>query len=62
MFDSLNVLVKFGYGVPVEEALNLWMVKRRFQNRVPVPEVFGWRVEEGVVYIYMEPIRGPTLK
>lgn len=52
IFDNLNVLVKFGPDVVVEEARNLWMVKRVFHNRVPVPEVFGGRVdEEKIVFI-----------
>lgn len=63
IIDDMNLLVKFGYTVRVEEALNLWMVKRSFGDKVPVPEVFGWRIdEEGIVFIYMELIPGQTLE
>lgn len=63
IFENLNVLVKFGPGVTVAEAQNLWMIKRVFHDKVPVPEVFGWRVdEENYVFIYMEIIRGRTLQ
>lgn len=46
----------------IVEALNLWMVKKVFHDRVPVPGLFGWQVDdEGYVFIYMELIEGPTL-
>ncbi|KAH8703188.1 phosphotransferase enzyme family protein [Talaromyces proteolyticus] len=63
IFEDLNVLVKFGPDVTVAEAQNLWMVKRAFRDEVPVPEVFGWRVDqEDYVFIYMEIIHGQTLQ
>ncbi|RAH50495.1 uncharacterized protein BO95DRAFT_156279 [Aspergillus brunneoviolaceus CBS 621.78] len=38
------------------------MIKTVFGDEIPVPEVFGWRVDdEGYVFIYMELIKGPTL-
>jgi hypothetical protein len=38
------------------------MVKRVFHDKVPVPEVFGWRVdEENYVFIYVELIHGRSL-
>lgn len=62
IFKDLNILVKFGTGVQVSEAQNLWMIKRVFHDQVPVPEVFGWRVDEGGhVFIYMGFIQGQTL-
>jgi hypothetical protein len=58
----MNLLVKFDYKVTVTEALNIWMVKRAFADKIPVPEVFGWRVdEECVIFIYIEFIPGQTL-
>ncbi|KAB8270708.1 hypothetical protein BDV30DRAFT_250490 [Aspergillus minisclerotigenes] len=61
-FRNLDLIVKFGLYVTVVEALNLWMVKKVFHDKVPVPELSGWRVDdEGYVFIYMEPIEGPTL-
>ena len=62
VFEDLNLLVKLGCNVTVSEAQCLWMIKRVFQDQVPVPEVFGWRVDEkGYVFIYMELVRGQTL-
>lgn len=39
------------------------MVKKGFHDKVPVPGIFGWPVDdEGYVFIYMELIEGPTLE
>ncbi|GIK07577.1 hypothetical protein Aspvir_003243 [Aspergillus viridinutans] len=61
-FENLNLIVKFGRYVTTCEALNLWMIKKVFGDEVPVPELFGWRVDDkNYVFIYMELIKGPTL-
>lgn len=61
-FENLNLIVKFGLHVTTGEAQNLWMIKKVFNNKIPVPELFGWRVDDkGYVFIYMELIKGPTL-
>lgn len=62
-FEELNLIVKFGLQVTTTEAVNLWMIKKVFGDDIPVPELFGWRVDsEGYVFIYMELISGPTLQ
>ncbi|KAB8215202.1 hypothetical protein BDV33DRAFT_195427 [Aspergillus novoparasiticus] len=62
IFENLNLIVKFGLYVTIVEALNLWMVKKVFHDKAPVPELFGWRVdEEDYMFIYTELIEGPTL-
>ncbi|KAJ0415295.1 hypothetical protein BJY00DRAFT_304967 [Aspergillus carlsbadensis] len=62
VIGGLNLLTKFGPHVTPLEAANLWMVRRVFNNTVPVPEVFGWRTDDwGYVFIYTEFIKGPTL-
>lgn len=61
IFDHLNLIVKFGSLVKAEEALCLHMLRMSFSEKIPVPEVYGWKVEEGRVFIYMELIRGDTL-
>lgn len=39
------------------------MIRKVFGDGVPVPELFGWRVDsDGYVFIYMELITGPTLQ
>ncbi|KMP08837.1 hypothetical protein CISG_01875 [Coccidioides immitis RMSCC 3703] len=60
-FDHLNLLVKFGSAVEIEEALCLRMIRKTFCDKIPVPEVYGWKVHNGCVFIYMELIRGDTL-
>ncbi|KNG84887.1 phosphotransferase enzyme family protein [Aspergillus nomiae NRRL 13137] len=61
-FENLGLIVKFGPYVTVAEARCLRFIRMTFQERVPVPEVFGWRIdEESNVFIYMEPIEGQTL-
>jgi hypothetical protein len=58
-FESLDLLVKFGPHVVVEEALCLNMIHET--SRVPVPEVYGWRVDGDCVFIYMQLVRGESL-
>lgn len=60
-FEHLKLIIKFGPCVVVEEALCLCMLWKTFPKKVPVPEVYGWRVEEGHMFIYMELIEGETL-
>ena len=60
-FEHLNLIVKFGPRVDVAKAQCLWVIKRVLGDKVPVPEVYGWRVDGRDVFIYMELIRGDTL-
>jgi hypothetical protein len=63
IFEECEVFVKFGPYVTVAEAQCLWMIKRTFGDEIPVPEIFGWRVdEENYVFLYMELIQGQTLQ
>lgn len=61
-FDSLSLVVKFGPHVVVDEALCLHIIHKAFFDKVPVPEVYGWKVEGGCVFIYMELIQGASLQ
>lgn len=61
IFECLGLLVKFGRRVTVAEAQCMWAVRKLLGDKVPVPEVFGWRVQNTVVFIYMQLIRGDTL-
>jgi len=61
IFEDSKVLVKFRPCVTTAEAQCLWMIRRAFGDEVPVPEIFGWRVDEDYVFIYMELIQGQTL-
>lgn len=61
-FERLDLLVKYGPHVSTSEAQCLWMVRRTFGGRIPVPEVYGWRRDGQEVFIYMQLVRGLTLK
>jgi len=61
-FDHLNLLVKFGPHVTITEAQSLCMIRRILGEEVPVPEVYGWRVDGSHVFIYMQLVRGGTLR
>jgi hypothetical protein len=41
IFDNPNTIVKFGRHIAVAEAQCLWIIKRVFHGKVPVPDVFG---------------------
>ncbi|KLJ07781.1 hypothetical protein EMPG_16741 [Blastomyces silverae] len=61
--EHLGLVVKFGPSVTVEEALCLRALRTPpfLAEKVPVPEVYGWRIHENYVFIYMELIRGDML-
>lgn len=66
-FEELGLIVKFGSHVSITEAINLWAIRRIFQDAIPVPKVYGWRVFEPEgqtrkVFIYMQLVQGPTLE
>ncbi|KAF2793231.1 hypothetical protein K505DRAFT_385865 [Melanomma pulvis-pyrius CBS 109.77] len=66
-FEDLGLVVKFGSHISITEAINLWAIRRVFQDVIPVPEVYGCRVleQEGKireVFIYMQLVQGPTLE
>lgn len=64
-FEHLGLFVKFGfdYHVSIEEAQTLQALPRAFpDNEISIPELFGWRREEDINFIYMSLIPGTTLK
>ena len=60
-FEELGHIVKFGPRVTTEEAPCLWATRRVLYGILPVPEVYGWRVNGHEVSIYLELIHGKTL-
>lgn len=60
-FEELDLIVKFGEHVTISEIVCLRIVKELSSNRVPVPEVYGWAVDDHHVFLYMQLIRGPSL-
>ena len=61
-FEELGLLVKFGPHVTAAEAQCLWMIGKELQGQVPVPEVYGWRIDGNEAFIYMQLIQGDTLR
>lgn len=66
-FAQLGLVVKFGVDVHTSEGVALWMMNKLLKDKVPVPEVYGWRVVERAgksseTFIYMQHIQGPTLE
>lgn len=61
-FEHLNLIVKFGPHVSIAEAQCLWFMRKVLPHKVPVPKVYGWRVDQQHVFIYMQLIRGRRLK
>lgn len=62
IFEHLGLLVKFGPGVTIAEGQCLWIIKKILGDVVPVPEVYGWKVDRSEVFIYMQYIQGQRLK
>jgi aminoglycoside phosphotransferase (APT) family kinase protein len=60
-FEHLNLIVKFGPHVTTAEAQCLLVIKRVLDDKVPMPEVYGWRVDGRDVFIYMQLAQGETL-
>ncbi|KAI1124789.1 kinase-like protein [Nemania abortiva] len=63
-FKHLNLVVKFGgpSWVRLEEAQVMRVISQLFPaQELSVPELFGWKVDEGQNFIYMSLIDGPTL-
>lgn len=50
-FEHLDLIVKFGPCVVVQEALCLLILRKALSGSVPVPEVYGWKIEDGRVFI-----------
>jgi hypothetical protein len=63
LFTSLGLLVKIGAEprVTIAEGQCLWAI-RQFLPSIPVPEIYGWRKEAGLVFLYMEYVQGFTLE
>ena len=53
VFTDLQLLVKSGKKVTIDEAVTIWAIKKNFGHLLPVPELYGWRVHLGTVFIYM---------
>jgi aminoglycoside phosphotransferase len=54
--------VKYGTEVTIAEGQCLLIIRNRFLQDIPVPEVYKWCKDDGQVFIYMELIDGVTLE
>ena len=61
-FPSLGLTVKFGSDITLAEGQCLWVIGRVLRNKVPVPEIYGWRHDDGEVFLYMQQVKGVTLE
>lgn len=61
-FEDLQLIVKYGSAITVAEAQYLWYFNRHMKDKVPTPELFGWRCDKGETFIYMQLISGETLE
>ncbi|EAL89363.1 aminoglycoside phosphotransferase family protein [Aspergillus fumigatus Af293] len=57
MIPWLGLVVKYSADVTIIKAQTQMML----QNRVPVPEVFGWAEDANQIFLYMQFIEGETL-
>jgi hypothetical protein len=62
VFEEKGLIVKYGSEITIAEGQCLWYFNRFMKNKVPTPELFGWRVDDGQTFIYMELIPGETLE
>ena len=60
--EDLGLLVKYGEGITIAEGQCLLALRQLLPDTVPVPEVYGWREDDGQVFIYMELVNGITLE
>ncbi|GIJ90516.1 hypothetical protein Asppvi_009472 [Aspergillus pseudoviridinutans] len=62
VFEDMDLFIKWGCTEHISEAQTLFALRRLLNGLVPVPELYGWRTDGDVKYIYMEYIRGQTLE
>ncbi|KAK2592984.1 hypothetical protein QQS21_009312 [Conoideocrella luteorostrata] len=59
---ALGLLVKYGADVTVHEAKTQLIIREKLLGHVPIPEVFGWAMDGGQGFIYMQLVQGETLE
>lgn len=60
-FPLLGLMVKYGLSVDIAEAQNLWAIQKLLKQEVPTPELYGWRIDDDEVFIYMQLVDGDIL-
>lgn len=61
IYPEQGLVVKFGDGsrTTIGEGQCLWFLKKH--THVPVPELFGWRLSNGQVFLYVQYMQGDSL-
>ncbi|KAH6654898.1 hypothetical protein BKA67DRAFT_636987 [Truncatella angustata] len=62
VFPSLDMIVKYGADVTINEAETQALIRQLLHGQVPIPEVFGWAEERKQTFIYMAWVKGDTLQ
>ncbi|KAF2122620.1 kinase-like domain-containing protein [Lophiotrema nucula] len=62
VFEDMSLFVKWGSAVKITEAQTLYAIRNSCGDSVPVPEIYGWRIEGDETFLYMEAISGETLE
>lgn len=61
-FPESGLIVKWGKAITVAEGQCLYFLKEHFTGTVPVPQIYGWKVDEGETFLYMELVQSATLE
>ncbi|EPQ53484.1 kinase-like protein [Gloeophyllum trabeum ATCC 11539] len=61
-FPDMGLIVKYGPLESIAEAQTMWMIGHYLKDKVPVPELYGWKHDDQDFFIYMELVKGVTLK
>ncbi|OKO94358.1 hypothetical protein PENSUB_11625 [Penicillium subrubescens] len=62
VFEKLGLFVKWGTSVSISEGQCLYAVSQLLKDYVPVPELYGWRLDGGETFLYMEYLEAQTLE
>ncbi|ORY09386.1 phosphotransferase enzyme family protein [Clohesyomyces aquaticus] len=63
VFKSMGVFVKWGSDMRIAEGQTLYAIRHHLKKKtITVPEIYGWRTDQGEVFLYMEVISGRTLE
>jgi hypothetical protein len=58
----MSLCVKWGAKINITEGQVLYALRNSCGDSVPVPEIYGWRVDGGETFLYMEARSGKTIE
>ena len=61
-FEEMSLFVKWGSSVRITEGQTLYAIRNSCGTAVPVPEIYGWRVDGDETFLYMEAMSGTTME